>query len=319
MIPEQGDWIVVASVQETTVELEWWTKRIVHRATYYVDKCYYGKPVPKDEKADNPPDFKNFGFEGDPGKFEEIYAAIVFIAKELFDERTSGLKHMADYHILDRVEASKSETSKDKLKVKSITRVGNHWLGFKLDSKFHYGQDAEMETRLRWLVYHPGLSGRKMYQHRFTQNTLTKIAEISIDWASDLPEHYGGAYVSRVMGGLCKFLSAVKGNPLRQFGDPGVATNKQVEEAMRADQQATPAMSLVAVKIDDKDWHDDVDVDLEPPVQHVRVMNVTGSRHQFGVNNFVHEKNRIVGQPGSSVETPDKVARITPIASGGGS
>jgi len=40
----QGDWIIFPLEQTNSTQLEWFQKRRSQRATYYIDKCWYGKP-----------------------------------------------------------------------------------------------------------------------------------------------------------------------------------------------------------------------------------------------------------------------------------
>ncbi|KAK3112488.1 hypothetical protein LTR53_011204 [Teratosphaeriaceae sp. CCFEE 6253] len=301
-LPSQGDWLVVPLAQENTVELEWWTKKTLQRSTYYLDKCYFG--TPNKVSGSGRMDFGQ-GFGQAPGE------AIIFIAKELLDERTSGLPHLKPCHILDRLEGADKD--------KSIGIQGREELGLSQDrqqvplrSGRRGSQDEDTVARvspgpqqpedvsglcLIPIAQPPSLSLRPK-QHRFSENSAKKIANIGVDMAGDLPDDYGGKYIARALGGLLKFLSATSGHPLRQFGD----------DSTKLDAQGSTAMSLasLATLVDDVDWPDDLDVALENHIHMPKATTVTGGRQRPGISSLADHQGetKIMPVSGGSLVRP---------------
>lgn len=86
-LPWPGDYIAFPFVQEKTITVLWSEQNRAMRAEYYVDKCWFGSP-----KNTSTTDIR---VEGINPRGETI----IFIAKDLAEERMVGAPHIDHVHV----------------------------------------------------------------------------------------------------------------------------------------------------------------------------------------------------------------------------
>lgn len=93
----KDDWVAFPLQQTNAMQVEWSDKRTAQSATYYMDKCWFGKP---NASSEDDVELYTKGLN-----IKEGGITMIFIAAESIDERTAGspLIELRDNHIRDRM------------------------------------------------------------------------------------------------------------------------------------------------------------------------------------------------------------------------
>ena len=81
----EGDWVIFPLQQNNTVDIEWWQEKKAEKATYYMDKCWFGKPA----KDENSVDLYTGGLKA--GDLNVSMTGTLVHLYRIFDRRTSRI------------------------------------------------------------------------------------------------------------------------------------------------------------------------------------------------------------------------------------